>query len=697
MQRLFLLLAALALAGCRDFKVPPEPEPPKEAAGARCATDADCTSGVCLTEHSNASICCEKKCADDETCWAFGHIGSCVLRLPGTQCVEEKDCPQALSCVDEVCCLSSCAPWQACNLDNHEGTCTNKNQFGEVCTKDAECPAPEGEAAGHCVKGVCCTSACKSWEVCVEAGQRCAAERALGDACAASADCPPPPGFQAGFCVDKVCCDQACDSRCSSCARQAREGICGEQDPNLDLRGECPECTACFWGRCEPAVPGSDPKDDCAGAAVCSVSGQCGLAQGAACTVGDFCSVGDCTEGACLLASSEEVFASPMSASAQRRDIYGLAQNGVDEVAAVFEESEKEDGTSNFVRHTLFAAQRAKDGRWTVSPLDSCANYESFPVFVGGAVLQGRTVFIASYHSESGLPGACEPSNATPPPEGVWARQIAPGGAMGPFETIDDTAQEVGWVLLRSDPTLGLAVAYTCNCGAARCIRVRVREPAGAGTSSSWKQVLSAPSGGALWDMSIVRGVPTVLTIASTTATIHQPGSPTVKSTHPFPVDIGSCGWPAVENLQTSMRSRVNPTTGAVEEGLLFTSEDCPLNASKVQPKIGTWWPSTDEWTTEALDPDSMFGITLGGPNAAIGMVRWNEIALLGTLHHTWLDGDGNRQSQLVFLPPGFEDLATTSGAAVFTPAGTATYLVATGERAVSPVPRALYLVTLHR
>lgn len=694
MRRLLVLLALFALAGCHDFRVPPEPEPPKSEVGTRCATDGDCKSGVCLAEHSNDAICCEKRCADDETCWAEGHVGSCELRLPGTKCVEERDCPQELACVDQVCCLAHCAPWQACNLPNHLGTCTNKNQFGGACALDAECPAPEGEGSGHCVKGVCCTSTCESWELCLPGGQKCASERRLGDTCSAAVDCPPPAGADAGFCVDGVCCDQACGETCHSCARQGLAGLCGPQDPNLDLRRECFSCGACFWGECEPAVPGTDPKDDCVGDRVCSVSGLCGLAGGASCVPGDSCAVGQCLEAACLVPRVEHVFVAPMSASARRRDVYAVAQNGIDEVSAIFEETETDvSGT----RHSLYVAQRAADGTWRAELVDGCVDDYPYTAFAGGLVIQGRTAFIASYHSTKGNFLGCQKSIVETPPSGVWARQVAPGGALGTYENIDETVLDVYWVVLRALPAGGLAVAYLYDCPAGSCIRVRVREQTGStGVPPSWKQVMELSVGQVAWDMAVVGGVPTLVVADGTTAQIYQPGADPLRGSVAFPADAYSCEYPAIGGLQAAPRSRVDSLTDEVEEGLLFVAAECPLSMFRTQARVGTWWASRGAFDLESLDTNSLFGVALGGPRGAVGMVEYDD-DLLSELHHTWVDADQVRQSQFVFLPPGFEDIATSTGTACLTPTGSPTYLVATGDRAVAPVPRELYLITLRR
>ncbi|HEY3446163.1 MAG TPA: hypothetical protein VGK67_07350 [Myxococcales bacterium] len=709
MRRTVPLLLLLAASACRDFKIPPEPAPPKLVKGTACAEPAQCESGVCAQEFGNDPLCCERECAADETCVDGNHRGSCVVRLPGTPCEKEPDCPQAMSCVDGVCCLSGCAPWQACNLANHLGTCTNRRELGEVCTSDADCPAPLGELAGHCEKGVCCVRKCAQWEACVDGGQRCEAPRSLGDSCAAASECPPPPGSAVGFCVDGVCCDQACTLGCRSCARPGLEGACGLQEFNSDLRQECGTCQACFWGNCEPAIVGTAPKEECGPGPeeVCDIVGLCGLAGGAACTLeGETCAVGSCLGDRCLRVAVEKISAEGLSSRAVRRDVYGFDQNGVGDSVAVVEELVISESGS-YAQRTLLLLQKVDGGDWAAAPLDACSEAspgstdprDLFPMFAGAAVMQGRTAYVAGVRN-SNL-GWCELLDPGDTRSGVWGQTVAFNGERGALEEIDAAAYTT-WVVLRTHPQFGLAAAYLSTCDGADCVKVRRRtlESGGGGRPQGvWSDVfqVALPStGNVVWDMEIVEGIPTVMTGDGASLRVWQPGSAGPTSEQPHAVDLSFCQWPAASNLILARAERTDPATGTRREGLGFTLENCRGSMFRMRAELGAWWPQ-DGAAAWSFEPD-MEGALLGLPSGGAGGVGivWDDGSRpVARFNYSWLDAAGQRVQQSIFTPFDHQDLSPVTGVGRTTPTGNPVFLLAAGDPANPPVPKDLYVVAV--
>lgn len=195
---------------------------------------------------------CRESCAEDGDCWS-GYVcrdGQC--RLPegiGDSCASQADCSAGV-CVDGRCCESSCTgACRACNLPGREGLCTAVEAGTDP---DEDCPAQQAETCG--TTGVCDgEGACQFWPAdqvcaapgceggvfldeaycdgaghCLPAGQtdcspgRCTAQGCVED-CASHADCAA-----AGFCaVDGVCLLDLADGQ--SCDGVVLAGL--ESDP----------------------------------------------------------------------------------------------------------------------------------------------------------------------------------------------------------------------------------------------------------------------------------------------------------------------------------------------------------------------------------------------------------------------------------------------------------------------------------
>jgi hypothetical protein len=217
-----------------------------KANGAACGAGAECATNLCVD-----GVCCENSCVGpckacamaktgqaDGTCAdiAMGTdpdsecagslacmAGTCSMPLAnGTQCMIAAECASGF-CVDSVCCNSACsATCLACTAaiagQGVDGTCTpvkiNTDPQNE-CTGALNCNGSSG-----CFKG-------------------------LGAPCANGAECA------SGACTDGVCCDTACSGLCKAC------NVAG------------------MAGTCSNIPAGTDPANECAGAATCNGMGVC--------------------------------------------------------------------------------------------------------------------------------------------------------------------------------------------------------------------------------------------------------------------------------------------------------------------------------------------------------------------------------------------------------------------------------------
>lgn len=149
----------MALAGCRDGRV-----------GAACASDAECTTGLCAAVGERGPICAERcelvGCAREDQCAATDDGAICVSRrLADCQpCVVDGDCNQGgldgYACVPDgaagsfcasACdAASPCASGYRCELGRcrRDGPC-QCNAWGIALGAETECAAgPDGACPG---------------------------------------------------------------------------------------------------------------------------------------------------------------------------------------------------------------------------------------------------------------------------------------------------------------------------------------------------------------------------------------------------------------------------------------------------------------------------------------------------------------------------------------------------------------------
>ncbi len=246
------------------------------ANGGACSLSSECTSGFCAD-----GVCCNTACTTtcqacsavkkgqgaDGTCGGIlvgtdpdaecpgptscNGVSSCALLANGAVCGNGSECSSSF-CVDGVCCGTVCnSPCQAC-------TAAKKGSGADgSCASIASGTDPDSECAGSLI----CNGAglCKS---------------PTGDACSAATDC------LSGFCVDGVCCNAVCTGACQACTA-AKKGN------GVD-------------GTCSTIVTGTDPDNECGGAANCNGAGACGLfALGAPCAQNSECASTFCVDGVC--------------------------------------------------------------------------------------------------------------------------------------------------------------------------------------------------------------------------------------------------------------------------------------------------------------------------------------------------------------------------------------------------------------
>ncbi|MEZ4307003.1 MAG: hypothetical protein R3F14_03000 [Polyangiaceae bacterium] len=321
------------------------------ADGVPCAADNECVSAHCVD-----GVCCNTTCTGvcqactaakkgqgtDGTCGsialgsdpdmecpgaaACNGVSSCLLLTNGTACAANNECASN-NCVDGVCCNTSCTSvCQACTAakkgSGADGTCGSiaagtdpDSECGGAasCSGSASCALfPNGTAcaasnecaAGNCVEGVCCNTSCTAGcQSCLAAKKGSGSDGTCGNilsgtdpdmecpgaqVCNGSGLCKLPNGSMCAagtdclstFCADGVCCNTTCTGTCQACT-MAKKGS------GVD-------------GTCGSILAGTDPDNECGGAAACNGSTSCALfANGTTCQIGAECLSGNCVDGVC--------------------------------------------------------------------------------------------------------------------------------------------------------------------------------------------------------------------------------------------------------------------------------------------------------------------------------------------------------------------------------------------------------------
>ena len=174
----------------------------------------------------------------------------------GLQCKNASGCYSG-HCVDGVCCTTACAATcMMCKAVSGVGTCVvvpaglQDSNATTPCTGSLTCDG----------KGVC--------------------KLAKGQLCTAASQCV------SGICADGVCCDTACKGTCMSCYLASSKGTCT------------------YMPSGKPDKSASQPCDS-GGSRVCNGKGVCKLVRGQTCTstsqcLSGFCADGVCCDSACL-------------------------------------------------------------------------------------------------------------------------------------------------------------------------------------------------------------------------------------------------------------------------------------------------------------------------------------------------------------------------------------------------------------
>lgn len=224
-------------------------------AGSCCATE--CASlDPCLLPACNAGTCtisvaCDQTpCADPNPCVSAVCVGGVC------QAQSLKVCPAQTDCHDGVCDAKTgaCAEVPSADgtaCDDHDACTANDVCHGGVCGGGTAvvCAAEDAcHAAGTCdPKAGCSNPVLPACGPPVTSGSA-----ANGALCAHDADCAY------SHCVRGVCCDTACTKGCDSCALPASRGICTPEPAGTDLNEYCGFFGACGHtcgadGNCVPA------------------------------------------------------------------------------------------------------------------------------------------------------------------------------------------------------------------------------------------------------------------------------------------------------------------------------------------------------------------------------------------------------------------------------------------------------------
>jgi len=207
--------------------------------------------------------------------WQSAALGAaCTSELAG-------DCG-SLFCADGVCCDKACnGPCEQCAVSGSAGTCkamTGAPHVGRSCAPYASC------SAGACVASCTADSDCASGSYC--AGTTCVPKKAAGASCAAARECAA-----AGGCIDGVCCGTACGGQCEACDVPGYEGTCtpvvgaprGTRAACTDFTKECGQvCDGKTTATCVYLPTGKRPcgKNACTAgtethASTCNDTGAC--------------------------------------------------------------------------------------------------------------------------------------------------------------------------------------------------------------------------------------------------------------------------------------------------------------------------------------------------------------------------------------------------------------------------------------
>lgn len=278
--------------------------------GEACDGDRECASGYCVDD-----VCCGTGCAGDcEACNLQDHAGTCTVQADGVACGD-----------GDVCCSGVCQ--ECCGGDDCSGTTP-------VCVSNTCQPCNFNPAA--CPGGTCCdTDNGRCVEVCPASDPVCSADTVC-TLCSPLNPCPGDEICCGGACVNGICCaDADCapagndcvNHQCQCGGGSACSGdtptCCGTPGTCVDTRTDarnCGDCGAtcsgvCINGSCQPCFndPLACPGNTCcnatsgacvaacpASAPVCSAINFCTTCSATEpCPGGQVCCGGECFTGIC--------------------------------------------------------------------------------------------------------------------------------------------------------------------------------------------------------------------------------------------------------------------------------------------------------------------------------------------------------------------------------------------------------------
>ncbi|HEY3358551.1 MAG TPA: choice-of-anchor D domain-containing protein [Polyangia bacterium] len=263
-----------------------------------CAGDADCTA----TQYCDATGHCVPQKVQGNMC---NPAADC--KVPGA-C---RECNSAGGCVDGFCCNTACSVG-SCDVCNGGTLGFSGATNGTCSTAPAGWAGSPSCAPYFCGGGATCAATCTTDGDCALTAYcdntgHCAPQKVQGNACNPAAECKVPGSCRecaaAGGCIDGYCCNTACNGGSCDVCNGAALGLTGA------VNGTCfnapagwtgsPSCTPYFCGGSATCAVGCAGDADCIAADYCSAAGQCvpRKAQGNACNPGTDCKVpGSCRE-----------------------------------------------------------------------------------------------------------------------------------------------------------------------------------------------------------------------------------------------------------------------------------------------------------------------------------------------------------------------------------------------------------------
>ncbi len=196
--------------------------------GQRCATSADCSSGVCASGTCAPPSCTDGVKNENETDVDCGG-STCPPCAAGKGCLVAGDCGSGV-CTDGVCQAPTCSDGVKNGAETDVdcgGTTCPVCPVGHVCAVDYDC------ASGVCVAGSCQAPTCNDGvrngaETGVDCGGGACPACAAGVGCGVAADCA------SGVCSSAVCQVPSCD-----------DGVQNGAETGVDCGGPCAPCVTC--------------------------------------------------------------------------------------------------------------------------------------------------------------------------------------------------------------------------------------------------------------------------------------------------------------------------------------------------------------------------------------------------------------------------------------------------------------------